>query len=503
MVVFKKIKIFTFIISILILLYLIINSFSLDIDQISKNRELSHDLVDSIFINKVQVVFDKEKNTCYISSIDFIKNSKLSVRSSISKVKSYIYLDDGLYKIVAYSDSLYQVVDVTITNTPIISVYDLNFPYEKDKDIFKYDDLGESGEESIDSKTVGVHFFNNSSASNLHFSNKAIMSVRGSSSLSYDKKAYKLKFDSKVHFFNNYKDSVWVLDALYTDKSKIRNKLSSDIWNLINDNQEINNDLYSDFVELFINDRYEGLYVLKNKVDKNVTDIDDDGLLLKSIIHLQDYNIYKLLTNAFRVENDAFLNYEIKKYNHDSFNSFISKFQNFYGGYNNSVTVNLIDDNFDFDNYLNYKIFVSLISGNDNLTHNQYLSLKNPNSKIISTPWDMDLTWGLSWQEDNDLHSIFSYESYSDILWLNKNITYNMDYESLSLLKQRYWELRKDIITMDTINNYLNSYKELLVDSGAARRDGDRWYKYDVEFEIEQIREWASRRIQFLDEYFK
>ena len=56
---------------------------------------------------------------------------------------------------------------------------------------------------------------------------------------------------------------------------------------------------------------------------------------------------------------------------------------------------------------------------------------------------------------------------------------------------------------MDTINGYLDSYKELLVNSGAAKRDSERWYEYDVEFEIEQIREWARRRIEFLDEYFK
>ena len=55
---------------------------------------------------------------------------------------------------------------------------------------------------------------------------------------------------------------------------------------------------------------------------------------------------------------------------------------------------------------------------------------------------------------------------------------------------------------MDTINSYLDSYKELLVNSGAASRDSERWYEYDVENEIETIREWAGRRIQFLDEYF-
>ena len=242
---------------------------------------------------------------------------------------------------------------------------------------------------------------------------------------------------------------------------------------------------------------------LKNKVNKSITGIDENGLIVKSIIHLQDYYINKLITNSFIVEENAFLNYEIKQYNHDSFNSFISKFQNFYRNYYDEVTSDLINNSFDVNNFINFKLFVCLISGNDNLTYNQYLSLKNPDSKILITPWDMDLTWGLKWQEDYNLHSAFSTDSIADINWIDENITKNMDEDALSLMKQRYWELRKDVITVDTINSYLDSYKELLVNSGAAKRDSERWYEYDVEFEIEQIREWARRRIEFLDEYFK
>ena len=94
-------------------------------------------------------------------------------------------------------------------------------------------------------------------------------------------------------------------------------------------------------------------------------------------------------------------------------------------------------------------------------------------------------------------------EKVTDSNWLDNVVLSDLDSETLSLLKNRYWELRTDVITMDTINSYLDSYKDLLVNSGAAKRDSERWYEYDVEFEIEQIREWAKRRIEFLDEYFK
>lgn len=499
---FKKTKIIVFLISICILLFLIFNSLSPNIDKIKKGRSMSLDLVDSILINRMNVVFDKEKNICYISTADFIKNSRVDVISSNSDVKSIIFLDNESYKILAYSSTSYQIVDVFITNSPILSIYDLNLPYRNNYKYFNPSVFKKSDDDISYLRIVGAYFFNNSLSPHLYFADKASMSVRGSSSLMYGKNAYKLKFDNKLNFFNDYKEDTWVLDALYTDKSKIRNKLSSDIWNLINDNQEINNDLYGDFVELFINNRYEGLYVLKNKVNKDITGVEENGLLLKSIIHLQDYYIDKLIKNDFEVKENAFLNYEIKQYNSDSFNSFISKFQHFYRDYYNSVTSDLIDDSFDFNNFINYKIFVCLISGNDNLTYNQYLSLKNPDSKILITPWDMDLSWGLNWSDNTVLHSDFSIESSYDIDWVNNNIINNMDEETISLLKKRYWELRKNVITMNNINGYLDSYKEKFVNSGAASRDSERWYEYDIEFEIEQIREWARRRIEFLDEYF-
>ena len=287
-------------------------------------------------------------------------------------------------------------------------------------------------------------------------------------------------------------------------QSKIRNKFSSDIWNLINNNQSIDNDLFGEFVEVFIDDNYCGLYVLKEKVNKKNLSVSNDGLLAKSIAHVDDYIkndfMTKNLSDVF-VKDGSFLgNFEIKQHSKSSLDSFYSKLSGFYSS---EYLFDTIDSTFDLKNFLNYRIFLLLTYGDDNFTKNQYLSMSKNDSKIFITPWDMDLTWGLDWSDGGNLHSIFSMESSSDEEWLNSKIIGKLDDKTLSLLKQRYWELRKDVITMDTINGYLNSYKELLVASGAARRDSERWYEYDVEFEIEQIREWASRRIQFLDEYFK
>lgn len=471
----------------------------IDLSKIYLENEKKNNLVNAVLINKQQIVYNKEENICYVPSIDFLENNKISASSIFGKIKIYLDFENDEYKLIAFSDKYYQVIDVIVTNMSIVSVYNNDIP-KFSSDFFNYDLLSDFIKDEKTVSNVGVHFFG---LNGLNIKSEARMSVRGASSQLFDKKAYKLKFPNKVNLVNDYRDDVWALDAFYTDKSKIRNKLSSDIWNSINNNQNINNDLYVDYCELFIDNEYVGLYSLKNKVNKDITGVTSDGILIKSIAILREYYVENLLNNNFNLKDGFFLNYEIKKYSDSGYYSILSKLKDYYSHYYDIVDYEFVDRNYDIDNFINYKIFVALISGDDNITYNQYISLSNSNSKILTTPWDMDLTWGLRWGDYDELYSAFSMNSSIDGNWMYNGIRFNMDYKTFSMLKHRYWELRKDVITMNTINSYLDSYEKLLIDSGAALRDSERWYQYDVEFEIEQIREWASRRIQFLDEYFK
>lgn len=456
-------------------------------------------LVYNISFNSNQAVYNYSDNCLYFPDEVFLKNNKIKVYSQYN-TKHFIEKIDETYYLFIYSDKFYQKIPIKITNVPVINIVYYDIPKRFDyQDKIDFVDLDDSSVVEKEYSNVGAQIMYKNYDNIFNDNSSATISLRGVSSLIYDKKPYKLKFDKKISIMD-IKDDVVALDALMTDRSKIRNLLSSNLWNIINDNQFINNDMYGYFFELFINGDYVGLYSLKNKVNSDVTAISNKGVLLKSIAHSRNDYIDNLLNSNFTIDNDGyFLNYQVKKYNDSSLYSIIEKLKDYYS--DNSYES--IYNNFDFNNYINYLLFVSLISGSDNLSYNRYLSLQNSNSKILITPWDMDLTWGLNWSDDADLHSVFSMESSSDINWMNENITKNMDSKTLSLMKQRYWELRKNVITMDTINGYLDSYKELLVNSGAAKRDSERWYEYDVEFEIEQIREWARRRIEFLDEYFK
>ena len=492
----KRYKKLLFIILVMIIFLLLLPKKKCHIQSFYEEKQ---DLVFNVSINGNLCSYDKENDRFYYSTNDLNYHKwKVKIHSSYN-VEYFIKKDDDNHFILqVYNNKYYKNVDLFITSLPIIDLQNLDLKKNISSDLQFRSGMFENNSDNQNLYESYYAKFNN--VNNIGPYKKHVnLKIRGSSSFNFPKKSYKVEFDEKVSIYDLPKDDKYVLDALYIDKSKIRNMLSTSIWDLINDNQRINNDLHGKFVELFIDNEYKGLYVLKDKVDKSVTQISDSGILLKSIIHFNDFYLEQLLNYDYSISNNVFLNYEIKKYNNASFYSIVNKLKDYYSCY----SFECIQNAFDVDNYINYMLFVSFLSGSDNVRYNKYLSLYDSDSKILITPWDMDLTLGLNWFDFSELPSVFYENSSYDVNWMNDNITKNMDDRTLSILKQRYWELRKDVITMDTINNYLNSYKELLVDSGAALRDSERWYEYDVEFEIERIREWASRRIQFLDEYFK
>ena len=461
----------------------------------------SNDFVAGISSNGNYGAYDKNSHTYYFSKNVFDLH-KIHIESSYKTKYKINQISDDEYNIYIYSAKYFQKRTIKLLNNSIISI-------DYFDELGKHEPPNFNNLNIYDRQDINIVFriMDNDYKKRFYNSNNfvepAVLRVRGASSTLFPKKSFKIELSKKKSLLGMNEDDDWVLDALFMDKSKVRNLLSYSLWNRINDNQNINNDLSGEFVEVFIDNEYDGLFVLKQKVGKKSVNVSDTGFLAKSVNHMTDNYLSELISPDIKfVDNGCkfvYGNLEMKYCTVDSLVNFKNKIRSYYGD-NEFYTV---DSNFDLNNYLNYYAFISFISGVDNVTKNLYFSMIDSSSKIIITPWDLDLTWGLDWANTGELHSNFDMNLSANYEWLETNIISKFDEQTLSLLKQRYWELRKDVITVNTINGYLNSYKELLVDSGAASRDSERWYEYDVEYEIEQIREWASRRIQFLDEYFK
>ena len=98
---------------------------------------------------------------------------------------------------------------------------------------------------------------------------------RGNGTYTYDKKPYRIKFDSKANMFGlnkGAKAKSWVLLAEYADQSMVRNSTAFYLGNSL---FNYSNNYSSDYmpVNLYLNGQYHGLYVLAEQQQANAARI--------------------------------------------------------------------------------------------------------------------------------------------------------------------------------------------------------------------------------------
>ena len=95
--------------------------------------------------------------------------------------------------------------------------------------------------------------------------------LRGNGTLTYDKKAYRLKFNNKVNLLglnNNLKAKSWVLIADYADQSMMRNETAFYMGNSLLNYSKNYCSSYQ-HVNVYLNDKYNGVYLLAEQQQVN------------------------------------------------------------------------------------------------------------------------------------------------------------------------------------------------------------------------------------------
>jgi hypothetical protein len=90
---------------------------------------------------------------------------------------------------------------------------------------------------------------------------------RGGISSKYNKHSFSLELENKYSFASLPKDDDWILNANYIDKTFMRHKISYDLFREMNVN---NIAAKSSFINVSINDIYEGLYVIMEEINASM-----------------------------------------------------------------------------------------------------------------------------------------------------------------------------------------------------------------------------------------
>lgn len=500
-----KLKLSIFILLLIILsvtLYYGIFGFSvsyLSEEEIKETRQLKEDLVSYFKINNIDTIYDKDNNIYYYSVPSKYKNKKYALKLELDDNYKYKIIDHATniitvdynrdYSILIYNEKNYYETKIVLTNLPIISITtDSDITDNDTNSVFKY--INPSNLDDVMTYNSKIH-------------------IRGATSKNYDKKSYKINIynndydkEKSINISNFYYGSAFILDALYRDYSKVRNLLATELWNSISDDFT-NVDVYSEFVEVFINGEYKGLYLFTEPVNRRNLNLNKNGLNNTSVVVKSSDWTLPSFSDYHNLIEDTYYGYELKYPNDEelfnvSWNSLLNKLSKYYQKTNDNSYED-IDSIFNISNYIDIMIFNSFINNEDNgFIKNNYFYQKSLNDKIYIQPWDMEFSFGLSYGATTKHNIQKTLDDYKEIIFDIKHSSKKIN----DLLINKYWNLRRSYLTPQHLDKTIDNYKNILI-NGAAKRDSNLWMEYNVDDEIEEVRTWLHNRIKAFDNYIR
>lgn len=333
--------------------------------------------------------------------------------------------------------------------------------------------------------------------------------TRGASSAFYPKKSYKLNLKHDVSFLGMRSDDDWILNALYDDEGLIHNRLSYLVWQEIASSNHVENDesISMEYVELFVDNQYCGVYGLQERVDKKQLELGKKDIL------------YKYRSWAFPEGTDYYLSGEEtenspvtlkypKNFQYEDWNpmrDWIALFRHLEES-NYDVAKNFLD----MENAIDYELFLSLSCAMDNSYKNTYFVAKYQTDgcyQMVEIPWDLNNTWGNYWVEISECRSTQFQErwiTYENMVSLEFFSMFAVNPSEISeLLFARWKELRKKVVTTEHIEEILNREFSYLHDSGAYARNEATWPPTCEHWSEDLIYQYVEGRIAYLDSYYE
>jgi len=456
-------------------------------DLASARRELPFDLL-SVTVCGAELPKDKETSVRYVPKITqeilfSFPESWHIVRTEAVKTAA----GDTSCHILLYSRTASFAYTLTETGLPIIDVqlqqFDLDAQYltknrsRAEATIFSIDKNGHIQRET----------------------NRIEIKTRGGSSLNYPKKSYTLFFldtngRSDLHTpLGLPADRKFALNSLYEDESKIREALAHRLWQAI----EPQNVLQFVYAELILNDTYYGLYGFHQIITENALQTEAGDTVFKINSGLQTdpeaYRAEQLPAYEIAVTGNADDHALLQSF----FQTLVPPIQKF-------------PHSIDLQNLTNYTILMELLAARDASLKNMVLTYRNAADQFRLTPWDMDQSFGLTWdisvRLDTKLDPALAQMRYTDPMYDGHvepiSILYAACPDFREAVADRYRELRETVFTDEAMLEQAEALYDQLTDCGARARDAERWPKSAISEDNSFMETFIPARMAYLDSLY-
>lgn len=349
--------------------------------------------------------------------------------------------------------------------------------------------------------------------------------VRGNSSRTFDKVGYLFKFTDDMGSERNLevmgmeKDSTWVLHAPYLDKTLMRNYMW---YNLAGQIMEWAPDVR--YCEVFLNHEYQGLYVMVEQISMGegrieMTKYDGKSNISSYIVcaDRESVNDVQYLDNftsyAMRISGKLEVKYPGASRITPELTEFISrdfsKFEKALYSFDYDTVKNGYQNYIDVDNFVDYFIINEVTQNTDAGLYSTYF-YKDISGKLKMCVWDFNNCCD-NYIEDQTPMAGFFMQNRPWYFMLCKDEAF------MEKVITRYHQLRKGILSEETVESYIDGVKNYL--GLAIERNYEKWgYSFlpendllqederkigSYEAAVEQYETRLIRRMRWMDEHIE
>ena len=375
-----------------------------DIEEIwaieDAREESGRPLIGALENHGVPLGYDAQENTFYCPlGLECGENwPELALTAPGAKGVGLVFVDDYSYdwcneaiaegypyQLMAYTDEAYWYTQIVFTGLPIIS-------------------LAAEAEIGLTDTAVKLCF----STAEETAAAVAYAHQRGAGSLALsDKKSYKIDFGAPGETRQLEVPGIGVADDIILlagvmDDSLMRDRLSWDIYAMIAEEGEIYGPRDMQYVELFIDNRYAGVYMMMEPVDdgEELSRLGANAPLTDCVYRTAQIAYAgerPFVKNAVRADSIYEL-YHAPSMEHafDALESWLALENMPEGEAYDEAFARLAEACVDVDSLMRYYLFIQAGGMSDNVFNNMYLlSVRTGEGvRYRFAPWDMDLTWG-------------------------------------------------------------------------------------------------------------
>jgi len=305
------------------------------------------------------------------------------------------------------------------------------------------------------------------------------------------KKEFRIELSQQISVLGMREDDDWQLLAMYYDLPRTRIKLSIDLWGSLEPTNPTAILPKTRYVCLFLNGDYQGLYLLAERTDRRLFDLDaSQANLDSSLIFQASFPWHQDWPNDINIMNEI-MTPLFQFFENTSEEEFFDIDTGIYA-------------KFDKTNLIDFFLFNFFIDHLDFWNYNYFIVRNSNPSKFYLIPWDFDYSFRqmggnfLSYSENHEVE-------------IRRNPIYNRlidNEEFMEDCKNRWIYLREEKWTEDNILDMLADYYE---DIGEAYEIEKRMWdpevvesKWDEKFEesVHHLKHYIPARIEYCDEYF-